>query len=208
MSDSELNKSALGISYSNGVGKSRLSPILRLFFSCRPSAIVRFVVAKVIYAFNGIFRRRLWSHILEELFKAVPPARTHCYATASITVKVRSIMVKTSLFHASPGSVFRSHVSFAAMPSFPVLGYYVSLQATTRSVFPGNKVKRSSETLLPTDTFALPNKAISFARSHSNKGNCCKSPEHLIRDYPNRLFSHGLTMADNLMPVNNIVWMT
>lgn len=68
----------------------------------RPSTIVRFIIAIVVYAINGMGLRRTWTHIGNEV-RERQPSVAYGDASACITLKKR---VATPLDHAAPQAVF------------------------------------------------------------------------------------------------------
>lgn len=71
-----------------------------------PSAIIRFVIAIIVLTINTMFRCRLFTHILEKVFK-FEPALTYSYSTATIATPTISFRISRSLNHPCPRNVFR-----------------------------------------------------------------------------------------------------
>lgn len=74
--------------------------ILPLFERSGPSAIIRAVIAIVIYSFNCC-SGWAWRHVGIKIFKCIPPA-THLNPSTTVHEEVRIIMVVASSSHGTP----------------------------------------------------------------------------------------------------------
>jgi hypothetical protein len=89
------------------VGQKRLAPaIARLLLSCRPSAVVRLVVAVVVDAFDLVFFGRSLPHVGKECLERLP-AVAHPDASALVVPVSRSTKCLASVEHRPPGFVCR-----------------------------------------------------------------------------------------------------
>ena len=82
--------------------------VLCLLKACGPAAIVRLIVAVVVVAFDGVFRRRTATHVREEILERVQPALTDADAT---TAPVTELLVRWTIAafsHVAPRFEFRT----------------------------------------------------------------------------------------------------
>lgn len=77
------------------------SAIRRLFFPCRPSAIVRRIRTVVVYAVNRMAHRRSLAHVLSERLK-IQPLLANTDASSAVAWKHSRVRIKASTFHCSP----------------------------------------------------------------------------------------------------------
>ena len=77
-----------------------------LFVTCRPSTIAWLVIAIVINTLNGMFWRRLWSHISKECLETLPLV-TYGDTTPAINGILRRMWVSATGQHCSPRIVLR-----------------------------------------------------------------------------------------------------
>ena len=82
-----------------------VTAVVRLFIVINPSAIIRFVITRIVDALNRVTWRRLWPHIGVKSIELLP-AFTNPNAAASVKRILTSIRVLASLFHSAPGIVF------------------------------------------------------------------------------------------------------
>jgi len=87
---------------------SSIAFILGLDLASSPSAIVRFIVAVIIYAIYREFRTWPWSHIGKEVFKRMFPSHTNRYTATPVTVPMRIFFPIAAIQHSAPDIIFGS----------------------------------------------------------------------------------------------------
>ena len=114
----------------------------RLVELSRPAAVLGRVGALRIEAINGVIQRRPWAHVFKERFKGVHPSVAHCDAPSAVAVIVRGLGVSATLFHRSPGAVFRSRRSSETGRS--MTRDRLQLKASATEVLPPSQVATNS----------------------------------------------------------------
>lgn len=82
----------------------KLTPIIGLFFSSSPTAIIGCVIAIIIYSFKS-FKMWSFSHIREKVIKRVSPAFADCYSASAVVMPAAEFGVLTSLDHMLPRAI-------------------------------------------------------------------------------------------------------
>ncbi len=82
--------------------------IVKLLFVSCPSAVSRLVAELWINAVNGVFWRRLWSHIRKEAFKTTPPSVANVNALGPVVFVADVSRSRASLLHRTPSAILRS----------------------------------------------------------------------------------------------------
>lgn len=79
--------------------------VQHLLLTCRPTAILRRIPARVIDAINGMFRARRRTHISEERFERRVPARADGDAPAAVASIPIVLRIAAALDHSGPAFV-------------------------------------------------------------------------------------------------------
>lgn len=89
-----------------------------LFYLIAPLAILRGVIAIVIYTVKRVVGARLFTHIFQKVIKTVmtKPSVSDTNTPTAIPMITPIFLVETSLFHRSPRVVFRSVFKITSMP--------------------------------------------------------------------------------------------
>ena len=86
-----------------------------LLFWQGPDTVIRRIIPCIIFAFQGMARRRFLSHIRKKFRKGYSPLLTHGDATPAIVIKSAIVVVVTALNHAIPRSILRASLPCTAM---------------------------------------------------------------------------------------------
>lgn len=108
-----------------------------LLLPCRPVAIVWLVVAVGVFAVDGMFTARPWSHIGQEGIEAVQPSVAYANASPSVQGVVASMPVGTAHAHIPPCDVLGSQFSTGGVTvAIASLGRQFVLAASATGLFP------------------------------------------------------------------------
>jgi len=94
------------------------SPVSRLLFLGRPSAVVGFVVPAIVYSVDGVLRSRSSAHVGKKGGEFIPP-RTNGNPSSPVEIEIRVPFVSASCEHGGPASVF------CALAHLPAVGFSV-----------------------------------------------------------------------------------
>jgi len=90
----------------SGWKRPSLSPILSLFSTSSPTAIIRLVVTIIIYPLQCMIKRS-WSHIRTKFFERLQPANTNFNTTLSVPMVRPMFWIYAAIFHICPNMIFR-----------------------------------------------------------------------------------------------------
>lgn len=106
-----------------------ITSVSRLFASCRPFAISRFVISVIVNTFNG-HAFRGFSHVVQKIGK-IHPSFTNFYSSTTIVFVRFFIWVKASFFNRLPASIcFCCSVPFVVVVLVPAFYGLIFLIAT------------------------------------------------------------------------------
>lgn len=119
-------------------GKQMIRPAISLLFaSCRPATVAGFVVALVVFAFDGIAISRWFAHVFQERFKRIVPSLAYLNAATAVAGIFGVFLVIAALNHLYPDPVERR-------ASLSVFGHLCS-EFGGLPLFAENASARSSE---------------------------------------------------------------
>jgi hypothetical protein len=103
--------------------------VVRLLQSCRPSHVIRLVIAIVVDAFDRVVRRRPMADMFQKGWKVVAPQRMDRYASAAVVLERLRLLVVAAFVHAAPYVVFGR--VFQAVGASPIADIFTSPAAAT-----------------------------------------------------------------------------
>lgn len=133
-----------------------LAPIIGLFFSSRPSAVSRLIVARIINTINRQSSRAR-SHIAQKCFKRIGPLFAHSNSAPAVAVPFWNVRVVAPAFHCRPYAIFRRHCSpFSKSMSRRPCSAQLTIQTSAALSQSSAQSVHSQDCRVPTITSASP----------------------------------------------------